>query len=75
MNPGDLVGWRRVRGGHVVAHGYGMVRTVIGGVVELEPWTGSTSHRLRRPVDDCRVVIPWGELTAELRRRDPQEGS
>lgn len=75
MNPGTVVGWRRRKGTAVVAHGFGVVRSVIGGVVEIEPWTGSTSHRLRRPIDDVRPVLEWAELYAELLRRDPQEGA
>ncbi|MPY95452.1 MAG: hypothetical protein GEV08_21070 [Acidimicrobiia bacterium] len=75
MTPGTVVGWRRRKGGQVVAHGFGVVRSYIGGMVELEPWTGSTSHRLRRPFEDVRPVIEWPELYAELLRRDPSEGA
>lgn len=75
MTPGTVVGWRRRRDGVVVAHGFGVVRGVEAGVVEVEPWTGSTSHRLRRPAVDVRPVLEWADLYAELCRRDPREGA
>lgn len=76
--PGDLVAWRRTltKGKRTTEEaGFAVVCEVGRGYASLWPLTGPVTRRLQVALEGLAVLIPAGELVAELDRRHSTGGA